>query len=81
MNTDKNTQRHTATKAVSVSALLDPWVVEILRCPVTHAQLVDGVDAEGRAELHSTDRENPLAYPVRDGIPVLLESEARSLLS
>ena len=30
-------------------------------------------------ELHSTDPERPLAYPVRDGVPVLLESEARPL--
>ncbi len=33
----------------------------------------------GEPELHSTDPERPLAYPVRDGIPVLLEDDAREL--
>jgi len=58
---------------------LEPWVREILRCPVTGATLVDGVGPTGEPELHSTDAERPLAYPVRDGIPVLLESDARPL--
>jgi uncharacterized protein YbaR (Trm112 family) len=58
---------------------LEPWVREILRCPVTGATLVDGVGADGEPELHSTDADRPLAYPVRDGIPVLLESDAREL--
>ena len=58
---------------------LDPWVREILRCPATGAELVDGTGPDGRPELHSTDSVQPLAYPVRDGIPVLLASEARPL--
>jgi len=58
---------------------LEPWLREILRCPATGAELVDGVGPDGQPELHSTDPENPLAYPVRDGIPVLLADEARSL--
>jgi uncharacterized protein len=58
---------------------LDPWVREILRCPVTGAELVDGTGPDGAPELHSTDPDRPLAYPVRDGIPVLLESDARAL--
>lgn len=58
---------------------LEPWVRDILRCPVTGATLVDGVGPDGEPELHSTDAERPLAYPVRDGIPVLLESDARPL--
>ncbi|MFD2793251.1 Trm112 family protein [Promicromonospora vindobonensis] len=58
---------------------LEPWVREILRCPVTGATLVDGVGPDGEPELHSTDAERPLAYPVRNGIPVLLESDARAL--
>jgi uncharacterized protein YbaR (Trm112 family) len=57
----------------------DPWVRSILRCPVTGAELVDAVGPDGAPELHSTDAERPLAYPVRDGIPVLLPDEARPL--
>lgn len=55
------------------------WVRELLRCPVTKAELVDAVGPDGEPELHSTDPERPLAYPVRDGVPMLLESEAREL--
>jgi uncharacterized protein YbaR (Trm112 family) len=64
---------------VSSGGGLDPWVRSVLRCPVTGAELVDGVGPQGQPELHSTDPQRPLAYPVRDGIPVLLESDARPL--
>jgi uncharacterized protein YbaR (Trm112 family) len=40
---------------------------------------MDGVGPDGRPELVSTDPDNPLAYPVRDGIPVLLADDARPL--
>ncbi|WP_200960562.1 hypothetical protein [Oerskovia sp. Root22] len=58
---------------------IEPWVREALRCPVTGATLIDGTGPDGSPELHSTDAVRPLAYPVRDGIPVLLEGDARSL--
>jgi uncharacterized protein YbaR (Trm112 family) len=56
---------------------LEPWLREILRCPVTGATLVDGIGPDGLPELVSTDPVRPLAYPVRDGIPVLLADDAR----
>lgn len=61
------------------SPIIDPWVREVLRCPVTGATLVDGTGPGGAPELHSTDAERPLAYPVREGIPVLLVDESRPL--
>ena len=53
---------------------MDQKLLEILVCPVTKGPLV--YDRE-RQELVS--RSARLAYPVRDGIPVLLEDEARKL--
>lgn len=54
--------------------MLDPKLLEILVCPVSKAALE--YDRE-RQEL--VCRASGLAYPVRDGIPVMLESEARQL--
>ncbi|MCC2335658.1 Trm112 family protein [Cellulomonas wangsupingiae] len=56
---------------------LEPWARALLRCPVTGAELVDSVDGDGAPVLVSTDPDRPLAYPVLDGIPVLLVDEAR----
>lgn len=53
---------------------MDPKLLELLVCPVTKGPLV--FDRE-RAELVSKSAR--LAYPVRDGIPVMLEEEARRL--
>jgi uncharacterized protein len=53
---------------------MDPRLLELLVCPVTKGPL--DFDRE-RQELLS--RSARLAYPVRDGIPVLLEDEARTL--
>jgi uncharacterized protein YbaR (Trm112 family) len=52
---------------------VDTKLLELLVCPLTKGPLV--FDAE-RCELVS--RVAKLAFPVRDGIPVLLPSEARS---
>ena len=53
---------------------LDPRLLEILVCPVTHGPL----DYDrGRAELIS--RAARLAYPIRDGVPIMLPEEAREL--
>ncbi len=53
---------------------MDPKLLELLVCPVTKGFL--DYDRE-KNELAS--RAARLAYPVRDGIPVLLEAEARTL--
>lgn len=52
----------------------DPRMLEALVCPQTHGVL--SYDPE-RQELVS--RAAHLAYPIRDGIPVMLVSEARPL--
>jgi uncharacterized protein YbaR (Trm112 family) len=53
---------------------VDPRLLEILVCPVTHGTLEYDRD---RAELIS--RGARLAYPIRDGTPIMLPEEARRL--
>ena len=53
---------------------MDTRLLELLVCPVTKGPLTYDRD---RQELAS--RSARLAYPVRDGIPILLENEARTL--
>ncbi len=53
---------------------MDTKLLELLVCPVTKGHLEYDLEKQ---ELIS--RSARLAYPVRDGIPVLLESEARTL--
>ena len=53
---------------------VDPKLLEILVCPLTKAPLEYDREAQ---ELIS--RQAGLAYPIRDGIPIMLPDEARSL--
>jgi len=53
---------------------MDTRLLELLVCPVTKGPLEFNRE---RQELIS--RSARLAYPVRDGIPILLENEARTL--
>ncbi|MDP3858130.1 MAG: Trm112 family protein [Stagnimonas sp.] len=53
---------------------MDKRLLEILVCPVTQAPLVYKPE---HSELWC--RASRLAYPVRDGVPVMLEEEARAL--
>ena len=53
---------------------MDAKLLEILVCPVTKGPLV--YDKEKQELISKSAR---LAYPVRDGIPVMLEDEARRL--
>ncbi len=64
----------TAPDDVRRSGGIDPKLLEILVCPLTKATL--SYDAE-RQELIS--RPAKLAYPIRDGIPIMLPDEARPI--
>lgn len=52
----------------------DPKMLELLVCPVTKGRLV--FDREKNELVSEKAR---LAYPIRDGIPIMLESEARRI--
>ncbi len=56
------------------SAGVDPKLLEILVCPVTKEPLVYDAAAQ---ELISEKAK--LAYPIRDGIPIMLPDEARTI--
>jgi uncharacterized protein YbaR (Trm112 family) len=53
---------------------VDAKLLDLLVCPVTKGPLV--YDRERQELISKTAR---LAYPIRDGIPVMLEEEARKL--
>lgn len=53
---------------------IDPKLLEILVCPLTKGPLTYDRDAH---ELVS--KQAQLAYPIRDGIPIMLVDEARQL--
>ncbi len=53
---------------------VDPRLLEILVCPVTHGPLV-----YNRAAAELVSRRARLAYPIRDGVPIMLPEEAREL--
>ena len=56
------------------SAEVDPRLLEILVCPVTHGAL-----EYDRAKGELISRSARLAYPIRDGVPIMLPEEAREL--
>jgi len=53
---------------------MDTRLLELLVCPVTKGPL-----EYNREKQELVSRSARLAYPVRDGIPILLENEARTL--
>ena len=53
---------------------MDPKLLELLVCPVTKGFL-----SYDRARQELLSRAARLAFPIRDGIPILLEEEARPL--
>jgi hypothetical protein len=53
---------------------VDPRLLEILVCPVTR-----GLLEYDRARAELVSRGARLAYPIRDGVPIMLPEEAREL--
>lgn len=53
---------------------VDPRLLEILVCPVTRGPL-----EFDRAKGELISRSAKLAYPIRDGVPIMLPEEAREL--
>ena len=53
---------------------VDPRLLEILVCPLTHGPLT-----YDRARRELVSRQARLAYPIRDGVPIMLPEEAREL--
>jgi len=53
---------------------IDPRLLEVLVCPVTHGPL----DYD-RARSELVSKRARLAYPIRDGVPIMLPEEARDL--
>jgi len=52
----------------------DPKLLEILVCPVTKGTL-----AYDREKQELVSKSAGLAYPIRNGVPIMLEGEARTL--
>jgi len=59
---------------VRASGQLDPRLLEILVCPLTKTTLE--YDAANQELISRAAR---LAYPIRDGVPIMLPDEARAL--
>jgi len=59
---------------MSETPAIDPKLLEILVCPLTKGPLV-----YDRARQELVSKQAGLAYPVRDGIPIMLVDEARPL--
>lgn len=57
-----------------MSSAIDPRLLEILVCPLCKGPLV-----YRKAEAELVCKPDRLAYPVKDGIPVMLEDDARKL--
>ena len=57
-----------------LAAEVDPRLLEVLVCPVTKGPL-----SYDRAAGELISRSARLAYPVRDGVPIMLPEEAREL--
>jgi len=71
---DKSKDNKPANKEALAANRVDPKLLEILVCPLTKQPLEYDRDKQ---ELVSPAAK--LAYPIRDGIPIMLAEEARDL--
>ena len=55
-------------------ATVDPRLLEVLVCPVTRGRL-----SSDRAANELISKGAKLAFPIRDGVPIMLAEEARAL--
>ena len=74
MNNDPKQNAAASPEAAPEPSRIDPRLLEILVCPLTKTTLE--YDSKNQ-ELIS--RAAKLAYPIRDGIPIMLPEEARPL--
>ena len=63
-----------AAPQVSLENDVDPRLLEVLVCPVTRGPLT-----YDRAKAELVSKGARLAYPIRDGVPIMLPDEAREL--
>lgn len=64
----------TEKPAASAASKVDPRLLEILVCPATGGPL-----EYDRKSQELVSRGAKLAYPIRDGVPIMLPEEARKL--
>ncbi len=58
----------------ALTSEVDPRLLEVLVCPVTRGPLT-----YDRAKAELVSKQARLAYPIRDGVPIMLPEEARDL--
>ena len=61
-------------KSAPIANSVDPRLLEVLVCPLTHGPL----DYDKKAQ-ELVSKKAKLAYPIRDGVPIMLPEEARKL--
>ena len=62
------------TENFQTPATVDPRLLEVLVCPVTRGRL-----SYDRAANELISKGAKLAFPIRDGVPIMLAEEARAL--
>ena len=64
----------TSSVPLSLTVEVDPRLLEVLVCPLTHGPL----DYDKKAQ-ELVSKKAKLAYPIRDGVPIMLPEEAREI--